>query len=124
MRATILNSPVFGALNPADQAFLDEAVHSGTDRTRGQIDNRAYRIDGQRPFMVQDFQHAEIRKAESSLFNTSGCVPCQGAHRLHHYEPDVLRLLNVLGHKKNLNPSPIYGIVYIDVNIIGVMILG
>jgi hypothetical protein len=94
------DAPVFGALNPADQAFLDEAVHSGTDRTRGQIDNRAYRVDGQWPFMEQDFQHAEIRKAESSLFNTSGCVPCQGAHRLHHYEPDVLRLLNMLGHKK------------------------
>src|SRR5712691_3077744 len=51
----------------------------------GQIDDRAYRIDGQRPFVQQDFQHAEIREAESGLFNISGCVPCQGAHRLHHY---------------------------------------
>ncbi len=50
--------------------------------------------------MEQGFQDAEIRKAESSLFNTRGCVPCQGAHRLHHDQPDVLRLLNMLGHKK------------------------
>src|SRR5690348_5526256 len=79
------NTSVFGALDPADQALRDEAVHRDTDRTRGQIYNRDYRIDGQRPFVQQDFQHAEIREAESGLFNTSGSVPCQGAHRLHHY---------------------------------------
>ena len=36
---------------------------------------------------------------ESGLFNTSGCVPCQGAHRLHHYQPDVVRPLHASGHK-------------------------
>jgi hypothetical protein len=94
------HAPVFRALDPADQAFLEEAVHGDTDRTWGQIDDWAYRIDGQRPFVQQKFQHAEIREAESGLFNTSGSVPCQGAHRLHHYEPDVVRPMNALGHKK------------------------
>ena len=45
------NAPVFGALDPADQAFLEKAVHGDTDRTWGQIDDRTYRIDGQWPFM-------------------------------------------------------------------------
>jgi len=79
------HAPVFGALDPADQALRDEAVDSDTDRAWGQIDDRAYRIDGQRPFVQQGFQHAEIREAEPGLFNTGGCIPRQGAHRLHHY---------------------------------------
>jgi len=79
------NASVFGALDPANQALRDEALDSDTDRAWGQIDDWAYRIDGQRPFVQQDFQHAEIREAESGLFNTSSCVPCQSAHRLHHY---------------------------------------
>src|SRR6267142_453317 len=79
------NASVFGALDPADQALRDETIDSDTDRTWGQIDDWAYRIDGQRPFMQQELQHAEIRETESGLFNTSGCVPGQGAHRLHHY---------------------------------------
>jgi len=111
------NAPVFGALDPADQALLHEAVDSDTDRARGQIDNWAYRIDGQRPFVQQGFQHAEIREAESGLFNTSGCVPCQSAHRLHHYQPDVVRSLIASGHKKNLNLREVYIIESIDINI-------
>ena len=79
------NASVFGALDSADQALPDEAIDSDTDRARGQINDWAYRVDGQRPFVQQEFQHAEIREAESGLFNTSGCVPFQGAHRLHHY---------------------------------------
>src|SRR6516225_2558869 len=79
------NAPVFRALDPAHQALREETVHGNTDRAWGQIDDWAYRIDGQRPFVHQDFQHAEIREAESGLFNTSSCVPCQSAHRLHHY---------------------------------------
>ena len=42
-------------------------------------------IWGQRPFVQQGFQHAEIREAESGLFHTGGCISCPGAHRLHHY---------------------------------------
>src|SRR5215469_3254776 len=79
------DASVFGALDPADQALRDEAIDSDTDRAWGQIDDWAYPIDGQRPFVQEEFQHAEIREAEPGLFNTSGCVPCQGAHRLHHY---------------------------------------
>ena len=79
------NASIFGALDPADQALRDEAIDSDTDRAWGQIDHRAYGIDGQRSFVKEGFQHAEIREAESSLLNTIGCVPCQGAHRLHHY---------------------------------------
>src|ERR1039457_1097719 len=66
------------------QALLHETVHGDTDRACGQIDDWAYRIDRQRPFVQQYFQHAEIREPEPGLFNTSGCVPRQGAHRLHH----------------------------------------
>ena len=69
------HAPVFSALDPANQALRNEAVDSNTDRAWGQIDDRAYRIDGQSPFVQQGFQHAEIRKAEPGLFNTSGCVP-------------------------------------------------
>src|SRR6266853_899550 len=69
------HAPVLGALDPAHQALLHETVHGDTDRTCGQIDDRAYRIDGQRPLVQQDFQHAEIREAEPGLFNTSGCIP-------------------------------------------------
>jgi phosphoglycerate kinase len=69
------HAPVFGALDPADQALRDQAVDSDTDRARGEIDDRAYRIDGQRPFVQQGFQHAEIREAEPGLFNTSGRIP-------------------------------------------------
>src|ERR1700680_529949 len=110
------NASVFGALDPADQALRDEAIDSDTDRAWGQIDHWAYRIDGQRPFVQQEFQHAEIREAESGLFNTSGCVPCQGAHRLHHYYPEVVRPLNASDHK-NLNLPEVYIINYIDLNI-------
>jgi hypothetical protein len=45
------NAPVVGALDPADQAFLEEAIHGDTYRTWGQIDDWANRIDGQWPFM-------------------------------------------------------------------------
>src|SRR6201988_2679518 len=93
------NASVFGALDPAEPTLRNDAMDSDTDPTRGQIYDWAYRIDGQRPFVQQDFQHAEIREAESSLFNTGGCVPCHGAHRLHHYQPDVVRLMKS-GHKK------------------------
>src|SRR6516162_11111148 len=94
------NTPVFRALDPGYQALREETVHSDTDRAWGQIDDWAYRIDGQRPFVQQDFQHAEIREAESGLFNISGCVPCQGAHRLHHDEPNVRPVRRAVGHKK------------------------
>src|SRR5882672_386738 len=79
------NASVFGALDPADQALREEAIDSDADRAWSQIDDWADRIDGQRPFVQQEFQHAEIREAESGLFNISSCVPRQGAHRLHHY---------------------------------------
>src|SRR6516162_475065 len=79
------NTSVFRALDPGYQALREETVHSDTDRAWGQIDDRADRVDGQRPFVQQEFQHAEIRETESGFFNTSGCVPRQGAHRLHHY---------------------------------------
>src|ERR1700720_3104272 len=107
------NASVFGALDPADQALRDEAIDSDTDRTWGQIYDWAYRIDGQRPFVQQDFQHAEIREAESGLFNISGCVPCQGAHRLHHYQPDVVRPLNASSHKKPESPRIIHHQLYL-----------
>ena len=110
------NASIFGALDPADEALRDEAIDSDTDRAWGQIDHWAYRIDGQRPFAQQEFQYAEIREAESGLFNTSGCVPCQGAHRLHHYYPDVIRPLIASGHK-NLNLPEVYSINSIDINI-------
>src|SRR5207245_8036993 len=110
------NASIFGALDPADQSLRDEAIDSDTDRAWGQIDHWAYRIDGQRPFAQQEFQHAEIREAESGLFNTSGCVSCQGAHRLHHYYPDVVRPLIASGHK-NLNLPEVYSIKYISINI-------
>src|SRR6266404_3819105 len=71
-------------------------------------------LTGKGPFAQQEFQHAEIREAESGLFNTSGCVPCQGAHRLHHYYPDVVR--HASGHK-NLNLPEAYIINSIDINI-------
>src|SRR5438105_10874117 len=101
------NASVFGALDPADQALRDEAIDKDTDRAWGQIDDWADRIDGQRPIVQQEFQHAEIREAESGLFNTGGCVPCQGAHRLHHYYPEVVRPLNGSGHKKPESPRSI-----------------
>jgi hypothetical protein len=111
------NASIFGALDPADQDLRDKAIDSDTDRAWGQIYHWAYRIDGQRPFAQQEFQHAEIREAESGLFNASGCVPCQGAHRLHHYYPDVVRPLIASGHK-NLNLPEVYSINYIDINML------
>ena len=117
------NPSVFPALYPADQALGEEAVHGDTDRTWCQIDNRAYRIDWQRPFVEQGFQHAEIRETESGLFNPRGGVARQRTHRLHHHKPDVLRLLDTLGHK-NLNLLKVYAINYIDVNLIDTMIHG
>src|SRR5690348_17205192 len=79
------NAPVFGAFYPADQPLGDEAIDSDTDRAWSQIDDWAYRIDGQRPLVQQEFQHAEIRESEPGLFDAGGCVPGQGAHRLHHH---------------------------------------
>ena len=112
------NPPVLGALDPADQAFRHETVHSNADRPRSQIDDRTYCIDGQRPLVQQDFQHAEIRVAEPGIFNTSCRIPHQGAHGLHHDKPDVIRPRNVLGHKKTLNLQEVYTINYIDINMI------
>ena len=54
------NASVFGALDPADQALRDEAIDRDTDRAWGQIYDWAYRVDRQRPFVQQEFQHAEI----------------------------------------------------------------
>jgi hypothetical protein len=48
------NASVFGALGPADQALRDEAIDRDTDRAWGQINDWAYRIDGQRPFMQEE----------------------------------------------------------------------
>jgi hypothetical protein len=117
------NAPVFGALDPADQALHEETVHSYTDRAWRQIDDRAYRIDGQRPLVEQHFQHAEIRVAEPCIFNTGGCVARQRAHCLHHYKPDVIRLLGAWDHK-NMNLPKVYIINYIDFNMIGAMVTG
>ena len=66
------NTPVIRALDPGYQALDDETIDSDTDRTWGQIDDWAYRVDGQRPFVQQELEHADIREAESGLFNTSG----------------------------------------------------
>src|SRR5580692_6480961 len=93
------NAPVLGALDPADQAFRDETVHGNADRAWREIDDRAYRIDGQRALMEQHFQHAEIRVAKSSSFDSRSCVARQRAHRLQHDEPSVRCLLNTVGHK-------------------------
>ena len=60
------NTPVFRALDPGDQALREETVHSDTDRAWGQIDDRTDRIDRQRPFVQQEFQHAETRPDETS----------------------------------------------------------
>src|SRR5689334_18046077 len=106
------NTPVFGALNPADQALRDEAIDSDTDRAWGQIDDWAYRIDGQWPLVQQEFQDAEIREAESGLFNTSGCISGQGAHRIHHHQPDVVRHLIASDHKKPESPKSIHHQLY------------
>src|SRR5262249_7351039 len=78
------NTPVFRALDPAHQALREETVHSNTDRAWGQVDDWADRIDGQRPFVKQDFQYAEIRVAETGIFNTGCCVARQRAHCLYH----------------------------------------
>jgi putative oxidoreductase len=110
------NASVFGALDPADQALRDEPIDSDTDRTWSQIYHWAYRIDGQRASVQQEFEHGEIREAESGLLNTSGRVPSEGAHRLHHYQPDVVRPLKASGHK-NMNLPEVYIINYIDLNI-------
>jgi hypothetical protein len=114
------DAPIFGALDPADQALLHETVHGGTDRARRQIDDRAYRIDRQRTFVQQCFQHTEIREAEPGLFNPSDSVPRQGSHGFHHYKPDVVRALKASCHK-NLNPLEVYIINHIDINMIDVM---
>ena len=117
------NAPVLSALDAADQAFRDETVHSNADRAWREIDDRTYRVNGQRPLVQQDFQHAEIRFSEAGVFNAGCRVARQRAHRLHHYEPDVFRLLSALGHK-NLNPLKAYLIKYIDINIIDTMSKG
>jgi putative oxidoreductase len=114
------NAPVFGTLDPADEALRDETVHGNADGTWGQIDDWTYHIDGQRPFVQQDFQHAEIREAEPGLFNTSGCIPREGAHRLHHYQPNVVRPLRASRHK-NLNLPEVYIINSIEFNMIDAM---
>ena len=122
VRATIRTRRSSALSTRLTRPFATEAVDSSTDRARGEIDDRAYRIDGQGPFVQQDFQYAEIREAEPGLFNTSGRVLCQGAHRLHHYQPDVVRPLS---HKKrvikNLNLQEAYSINYIDIKMIDAM---
>src|SRR5260370_40689055 len=47
------HAPVFGALDPADQALLHEPVHGDTDRSCGHIDDRPYRMARQTPFVPQ-----------------------------------------------------------------------
>src|ERR1700739_4262716 len=101
------DSPVFSTPGPSDQAFLEEPVHRDTDRTRGQIYDWADRIDGQRPLMQQDLQHAEVRFAEPGIFNSRHTVAGKGTHRLDHDKPHVIRILNALDHK-TMNPSETY----------------
>src|SRR5260370_16729277 len=47
------NAPVFGALDPADQALRDETVHGNADRTWGETDDRPYPIHAQTPLIDQ-----------------------------------------------------------------------
>ena len=47
------NASVFPALDSGYQALREKTVHSDTDRAWGQIDDRADRVDGQRPFVQQ-----------------------------------------------------------------------
>ena len=53
------NAPVVGALDPADQILREETVYSDTDRTWGQVDDRAYRINGQGPLYLDTFVKAD-----------------------------------------------------------------
>jgi putative oxidoreductase len=117
------HAAVFDALDPADQAFRNETVHGSADRTWCEIHDRAYRIDWQRPLVEQDFQNAEIRVAKAGIFNTGRCVARQRAHRLHHYQPDVIRRVSALGHK-HLNLLKVYIINSIDIKILDAMLNG
>jgi hypothetical protein len=67
VRATFRTRLFFGALDPADETFRDEAVDSDANRAWSQINDWAYYIHGQRPLVQQDFQYAEIREAEPGL---------------------------------------------------------
>src|SRR5262249_29006091 len=75
-----------GSPNPSESRSTAILIEPG-----GQIDDWADRIDRQWPFM-QQHQHAEIRVAEPGLFDTGGCITRQGAHRLDHHKPYMIRL--------------------------------
>jgi len=94
------NASVFGALDPADQALRDEAIDKDTDRAWGQIDDWADRIDGQRPIVQQEFQHAEIRQPSpvSSIPAAAYLVRARIAFII--TIPEVVCPLNGSGHKK------------------------
>ena len=79
---------VFGALDPADQAFLDETVHGDADRTWGEIADRTYRIDRQRPLWSSTYS---TPKSESPSPVPS--IPA-AAQRV-----NARLLLNTVGHK-------------------------
>src|ERR1700722_4449490 len=111
------NAPVVGALHAADQALRDQAIDRDADRTGGQIDQRAYGIYGQGSAVQQNLQHSEIREAQPGLFDARGRIFGEGAHRLHHDQPGVVGSLKAASHK-NLNPSEVYVINCIGVNII------
>src|SRR5260370_3781234 len=50
-KADDTHTSVFRALNPGYQALREEAGHGDTDRSWGQIDDRADPLHGQRPFV-------------------------------------------------------------------------
>ena len=43
------------------------------------------RLSALMEFPEQGRQGRKSGTREPGLFNTSGCIPCQGAHRLHHH---------------------------------------
>jgi hypothetical protein len=45
------NAQLFGASIGLTKSLRDKTVYFDTDRTGGEIDDRAYRIDGQRPLV-------------------------------------------------------------------------
>jgi hypothetical protein len=73
----------------ADQALFFESVDCGGNGTASQHYLPSDRIDRQRPFMQQDFQHRKIRQAEPGSGNTARVELGEGPVGFHENQPEM-----------------------------------
>src|ERR1700722_466903 len=96
------DAPILGALAPAYEAPIEEAVNGGTDRAGRKVHLWADRIHCQRPSVEKHFQYSEVGLVDSCLLKSCIKIIRGRVERLHQYQPTVNRVSRVFVHDKTI----------------------